>query len=76
MPGAGPARVLADLEHNLLASRALEEGVNIVGGAQLAAVDGQQVFAGHHVDARLRERRAQARRQDAHDWSPGSNRAG
>ena len=43
----------------MLAGGFLEKAENIVGGAELAAIDGEQIFAGYNVDAGLRERRAQ-----------------
>ena len=50
----------ADVEHGLLAGGAVEECVEVVGGVQFAAVDGEQVFALLDVDAGQGERRGQA----------------
>ena len=54
-------RALGHLEHGLLARRAVEEGVDVVGRVQFAAVDGEQVVALDDVDAGQGQRRGQRR---------------
>src|SRR5205814_597586 len=51
--------VAGDGDHGLLAGGPLEEPVDIVGGGQIFAVDGEQVLALFHAGARLQKRRAQ-----------------
>ncbi len=48
--------IRADFEHDLLAGGFFEEAVDVVGGVQIAAVDGKDVVSGFDVDAGLRER--------------------
>ena len=52
-------RIGPDMQNHLLARGAFKEAVEVVGGVQVAAVDGKQVFALFHVDAGLGERRVQ-----------------
>ena len=49
-----------DVQHDLLAGGSFEEAVDVVGGVQIAAVDGEQILAFLHVDAGLGERGVQS----------------
>ena len=56
----------ADFKYNLLAGRLFEEAVDVVGGVQVAAVDGEDVVSGFDVDAGLGQRSLVARDSSFH----------
>ena len=52
--------IWTDVQHDLVAGGSFEEAVDVVGGVQIAAVDGEQILAFLHIDAGLGERGVQS----------------
>ena len=56
-----PSAFGTDFEDDLLAGGFFEEAVDVVGGVEIAAIDGEEIFADVDVDAGLSERGAELR---------------